>query len=192
MEESQIQALYRLQSRLLTLKLLPRIGWLQRGLRDTESIAEHSFSVAALALLVGNMYPQLDQGKLLSIALIHDISEALVGDLPASARRLFGAEAKHAAERLALEELVGDLQQASDYVSLWVEYAQGSSPEARLVKALDRLELLAQALAYEQAGSRSLDEFWADGVAENEEFPIVPALAHRLRTERWRLIEGRV
>jgi putative hydrolase of HD superfamily len=190
MDETQILALYRLQSRLLTLKLLPRTGWLQRGIHNAESIADHSFSVAALALLVGDLYPHLDRGRLLSIALLHDMSEALVGDLPASARRLFGSDAKQAAEQLALEELVAGLPQAHDYLALWLEYAQGSSPEARLVKALDRLELLAQALAYEQAGSRSLDEIWASVVLEDDEFPVVPLLARHLRDARHRLVGG--
>lgn len=181
--EAQIATLYELQSRLMTLKLLPRTGWLQRGQRDPESIAEHSFAVAALALLVGDLIPGIDRGRLLAIALLHDIAEALIGDLPASARRLFGAGAKHEAERKAMAELFAGLPSADEYLALWEEYAAGDSREARLVKALDRVEMLAQALAYERAGARSLGEFWEDRNGWSEEFPLVRALADQLFAE---------
>jgi len=183
MDDRDLAALSDLQARLLSLKLLPRTGWLQRGQRDPESIAEHSYAVAALALLVGDMHPGLDRGRLLAIALLHDTAEALVGDLPASARRLFGAEAKQIAERKAMLELFGALPAGDDYLALWEEYVRGSSSEARLVKALDRLEMLAQALAYERAGSRAMGEFFEGGAAWADEFPIVRALAERVLAE---------
>ncbi len=188
MNDQALTALYRLQNRLLTLKLLPRTGWLQRGISNPESIAEHSFGVAMLALLVGDSLPNLDRGRLLTIALLHDLAEALIGDLPASARRFFGAEAKYTAERAAMEELLADLPQAADYLALWDEYVQGSSVEARLVKTLDRLEMLSQALAYERAGSRALHEFWSDAEQWGAEFPAVRVLADQLIAEREQLL----
>lgn len=185
--EAQIATLYELQSRLMTLKLLPRTGWLQRGQRDPESIAEHSFAVAALALLVGDLIPGIDRGRLLAIALLHDIAEALIGDLPASARRLFGAGAKHEAERKAMAELFAGLPSADEYLALWEEYAAGDSREARLVKALDRVEMLAQALAYERAGSRAMGEFWGEANGLGAEFPVVRTLTERLCAAREQL-----
>lgn len=49
--------------RLLSLKLLPRTGWLQRGVRDVESIAEHSYGVAVLCLLIGDQIAGIDRGR---------------------------------------------------------------------------------------------------------------------------------
>jgi putative hydrolase of HD superfamily len=190
MNDHSLTALYHLQNRLLTLKLLPRTGWLQRGVHNPESIAEHTFGVAMLALLVGDTLPGIDRGRLLTIALLHDMAEALVGDLPATARRLFGAETKYAAERGAMEELLADLPQAAEYLALWDEYVCGGSVEARLVKALDRLEMLSQALAYERAGSRALHEFWHDAEDWSDEFPAVRALADQLIAERKQLLGG--
>jgi putative hydrolase of HD superfamily len=184
MDDQAFAALAALQGRLQTLKLLPRTGWLQRGLRDVESVAEHSFGVVALALFVGDLHASLDRGRLLAIALVHDLAEALVGDLPASASRLIGKAAKHEAERKAMLELLGNLLQGDRYVELWEEYSRGASPEARLVKALDRLEMLGQALAYERAGARNLAEFWEELDGWGEEFPIVRALAEQLLDER--------
>jgi putative hydrolase of HD superfamily len=188
MDDQRITALYDLQSRLMSLKLLPRTGWLQRGMRNVESIAEHTFAVAALALLVGDQQPGIDRGRLLAIALLHDIAESLIGDLPASARRLFGAAAKREAERRAMVELFTGLPQVEEYLELWDEYCTGGSKEARLVKALDHVEMLAQALAYERAGSRALNEFWEDEGALANEFPLVRELTARLYAERDKLM----
>lgn len=179
-----------IHSRLLTLKLLPRTGWLQRGLTNVESIAEHTFSLASLALIVGDQIPGLDRGKTLAIALLHDMAEALVGDLPFSARRLFGADVKQEAERRGMIEMIQELphDQVNMYMQLWEEYAQGTSCEARLVKQLDRVEMLSQALAYERAGSRVMGEFWED-IEEgwSDEFPVVSDIVTHLIAERQRL-----
>jgi putative hydrolase of HD superfamily len=185
MNEKDIERIVHLHTRLITLKLLPRTGWLQRGMMNVESIAEHTFSVASLALMVGDIHADMDRGRVLAIALLHDIAEALVGDLPFSARRLFGAEAKQQAERRAMIELLEGLPQADEYLALWEEYVEGSSREARLVKQLDRVEMLAQALAYERAGHRAMAEFWED-IDDwwSEEFPAVQAMIKRLISER--------
>jgi len=181
MHDQTPQALLQLYTQVATLKLLPRTGWLQRGVANPESIAEHTFGVAALALLIGDTVAGLDRGKLLAIALLHDMAEALLSDLPASARRFIGVERKHEAERRALEEMLARLESREEYVALWAEYAQGSSAEARLVKALDRIEMLAQALAYERAGNRAMAEFWEDAAGGwGEEFPILRCLADQL------------
>lgn len=191
MDNEHAATIIDLHARLITLKLLPRTGWLQRGMINVESIAEHTFSLATLALIVGDLQPEMERGKLLSIALLHDIAEALVGDLPFSARRLFGADVKQQAEQRAMVEMLSGLPQASIYLNLWTEYAEGTSREARLVKQLDRVEMLSQALAYERAGSRVMGEFWEDiETGWSDEFPLVRALVDRLLTERNRLNNG--
>lgn len=188
MNEPTLAALHLLQSRIQTLKLLPRTGWLQRGMREVESIADHSFGVASLALVVGDLHPHLDRGRVLAIAIVHDMAEALIGDLPASASRLIGKAAKSEAERRAMHELFADHPLCGQYVALWEEYSTAASAEARLVKALDRLELLAQTLAYERVGTRNLDEFWTDCHIWSDEFPLVRAMAERLCAEHEALL----
>ena len=185
MHEQTLPALLALCSQVAALKSLPRTGWLQRGVVGAESVAAHTFGVAVLALAIGDTIAGLDRGRLLAIALIHDFAEALLGDLPASARRLLGAEVKRAAERRAVAELFGGLPARDAYLALWEEYSAGASAEARLIKELDRVEMLAQALAYERAGSHALDEFWA-GAAEgwSDEFPAVRAIALTLLAQR--------
>jgi putative hydrolase of HD superfamily len=177
-----LMALY---TQIATLKLLPRTGWLQRGVPNPESVAEHTFGVATLALLIGGTIDGLDRGKLLAIAMLHDLAEALLSDLPASAKRFIGAAHKHAAERSALEEMLARLPNRDEYLALWDEYAHGCSREARLVKGIDRVEMLAQALSYERAGSRALGEFWEDiEDGWGDEFPILGALAAEILERR--------
>jgi putative hydrolase of HD superfamily len=181
MHDTIARNLLALYNQVATLKLLPRTGWLQRGVAQPESVAEHTFGVAALALLAGDAVGDLDRGKLLAIAVLHDMAEALMSDLPASAKRFIGADRKHDAERRALEELFARLPGREEYVGLWEEYAGGCSREARLVKGLDRVEMLAQALAYERAGSRALAEFWEDAEGGwSDEFPILRELAEQM------------
>ena len=168
-----------------TLKLLPRTGWLQRGVPNAESVAEHTFGVTALALLIGDTIDGLDRGRLLAIAMLHDLAEALMSDLPASAKRFIGAAHKHDAERSALEEMLAKLPNRAEYLVLWDEYAHGCSREARLVKGIDRIEMLAQALGYERAGSRALGEFWEDiEDGWGDEFPILRELATEILERR--------
>ncbi len=185
MHEPPAHELLTLYSQLATLKLLPRTGWLQRGVASAESVAEHTFGVVALALFVGDMIAGLDRGKLLAIALLHDMAEVYLSDLPASARRLLGSAGKHAAERRAVQELLAALPNQAEYLALWSEYSAGSSAEARLIKGLDRIEMLAQALLYERAGNRGLAEFWAGAERDwGDEFPILEALAAQLLARR--------
>ena len=177
MDDRHATTIFELSNRILTLKLLPRTGWLQRGMSNVESIAEHTFAVASLAMFIVDLYPQLDRGKILAIAMLHDMAESLVSDLPYSARRFFGSLVKQEAERKAMIELFQGLPQAEEYLDLWAEYTEGRSPEARLVKLLDRMEMLLQALAYERAGSRTMGEFWEmDDTDWSEEFPLVRSI----------------
>jgi putative hydrolase of HD superfamily len=155
------------------LKRLDRTGWVLRGFANgTESVASHSFGVSVTAMLLADEL--LAQGvavnveKVLRIALLHDWAEARVGDMPRTATLYFGSEARKQAETAAFSDLTEPLDQDGQtavYSSLYHEYEERSTLEARLVKAADVIDLLVQALALERAGGRGLDEFWE--VAEN-------------------------
>lgn len=174
-----------------TLKRVPRAGWLLRGVPDVESVADHSYGVAltALALMetlnAGGDLPQpLDRGRVLTIALLHDLAESQLTDLPGPALRHIPRSVKHAAEAAVMEELVAALPSAESLMGLWSEYETGSSPEGRLVRDADRLEMMVQCLRYERAGSRGLDEFWAAIDEAPWHFRLCERLYKRLRTER--------
>ena len=64
----------------LQLKRLRRTGWIDRGVSDPESSADHSWGVALLAWLLARDYPDLDRERVLLLGLIHDLPEAVAGD----------------------------------------------------------------------------------------------------------------
>jgi 5'-deoxynucleotidase YfbR-like HD superfamily hydrolase len=165
-----IQALIELQR----LKRLERTGWTLRGLAPgAESVAAHSYGVTVAAMMLADEVRSrgvlLDVERLLRMALLHDWAEARVGDMPRTGGQYFGADTRRRAERAAFDDIVKGLGRKieADYSALHEDYEHRASLEARLVKAADIIDLLVQALAFERAGVRGLDEFW-EGVAERD------------------------
>jgi putative hydrolase of HD superfamily len=158
-----------LLSAISDLKSLPRTGWLLAGVTLPESVADHTCGVALLALALAgeiNADPAaqgldapLDAGRATAIALVHDLAEYAVTDLPRRATALIGAQAKHAAERRALEELLAGQAGGGALLACWEEYDAGATPEALLVRDADKLDMLHQALRYRRRGHTNLGEF---------------------------------
>jgi putative hydrolase of HD superfamily len=109
-----------------------------------ESTAEHTWRLCLMALVLGEQLEGLDSGRLLRICLVHDLAEALTGDIPATAGQQKGS--KSAAEREALATLTAPLPAAArDAISaLWEEYEAGTTREGRIAKGLDKLETILQ------------------------------------------------
>jgi putative hydrolase of HD superfamily len=124
------------------LKETERHAWTSGGRR--ESVAEHTWRLCLMAMLVADEYPQLDFGRLIRLCIVHDLGEAIGGDVPAPAQE--DDPAKTARERRDLGELVRPLapRLRSGILALWEEYEEGRTPEARLAKALDKLETILQ------------------------------------------------
>lgn len=141
----------------LGLKDVARAGWVLRGLDHPESVAAHSWGVAWLVLAL--LPPELDRGRALAYAVLHDLPEVRAGDIvPADG---VGAEEKHRRELEGLRGLLAGLPRGPELVRTWEAYEAQADPEARFVRQLDRLDMALQAAAY--GASRGLDpsEFWA-------------------------------
>jgi putative hydrolase of HD superfamily len=156
------------------LKRLERTGWTLRGLAPgAESVAAHSFGVTIAAMMLADELrargESVDVERLLRMALLHDWAEARVGDMPRTGGEYFGADSRRRAERAAFDDIVRGLGAKIEalYSELHEAYEHRAGIEARLVKAADIIDLLVQALAFERAGVRGLDEFW-EGVAERD------------------------
>lgn len=135
----------------LHLKQTYRKGWLERGLSEAhcESVAEHTFGVAMLALLLGRNRPELNLEKVLRLALIHDLGEAHVGDLTPS-DAVPKAE-KTAREEVAVDAILAHFSDSAELKSDWQEYEDQKTSEARFVKQLDRLEFALQGALFRDA-----------------------------------------
>ena len=149
------------------LKNLPRTGWRFRGIKDAESIADHCYRVSLLSMILADVLTEqevpLDVEKVMRLALLHEVAEARIGDLPFPALKYISEEVKTTGERAAVESMFehfGPLQQK--YMQLWEEFEKGTSIEGKLVRAADKLELMIQVLEYEKIGYRSLDKFWTN------------------------------
>jgi 5'-deoxynucleotidase YfbR-like HD superfamily hydrolase len=117
---------------------------------ERESVAEHTWRLCLMALVLRPEFPDVDFAKLVKICVIHDLGEAIHGDVPApeQARRvaLGDVAGKAADERRDLLELLAPLPAAirDEITGLWDEYEAAESPEARLAKGLDKLETIMQ------------------------------------------------
>lgn len=142
------------------LKTTPRTGWHLRGVPAPESVADHVFGTSFVVLVLMEMSEEpLDREKVLLLALVHDLAESVVSDIPRTATGLLPEGAKARAEDAALAQMVGDLPLAGRLRDLAAEYAAGESAEARLVHDADSLEFLLQALVYmETTGTRRLED----------------------------------
>ena len=142
------------------LKQLYRQGWLQYGLQKEicESVAEHSFAVTVLALFIADSYfPNLDQKKVIVMALLHDFGEIYAGDLtPVNNLTL---EEKYSKEQQSIQKVLSKLPQGEKYIALWEEFEKGESPEARFIKQIDKLEMGLQAHLYENLEMETRSRF---------------------------------
>ena len=149
------------------LKNLPRTGWRFRGIKDAESVADHCYRVSLLSMILADVLAEqgvpLDMEKVMRLALLHEVAEARIGDLPFPTLEYIPKDVKETGERAAVESMFehfGPLQEK--YIQLWEEFEEGTSIEGKLVRAADKLELMIQVLEYEKIGYRSLDKFWTN------------------------------
>ena len=174
-----------------SLKRMPRSGWLMRDVPHVESVAEHSYGVALVALGLADALAaddgaghSLDLEKVLVMALLHDLAEVRLTDLSLRATRLISEEVKSQAEASAMADLLAPLNTADRLKDLWQAFEDQTSPEGRLVRDADKLEMMIQCLRYEQSGSRGLDEFWQTMDARQWHYPISTDLYRRLKAMR--------
>lgn len=110
-----------------------------------ESSADHSWRLGLLAMVCAPLLDaSIDVEKMLKLSIIHDLGEAISGDIPA----IYQTEDDQKAlrERQAMQEIVTGLSECTkcEFLQLWDEYEQGSTFEARIIKGLDKLETLMQ------------------------------------------------
>jgi putative hydrolase of HD superfamily len=138
-----------------------RAGWLLRGVPYPESVAAHSHFMSLMALFVVDAYPdRFDRDRVLAMALIHDVAEARLMDVPMPYADAYLKDAKAQAEQTVCEELFAGLPGA--YAALHAELVDAQTPEARLVRGLDKAQMMVKALMYERDGCAGLDEFWTN------------------------------
>lgn len=119
-----------------------RTSWTSSGQR--ESTASHTWRLCLMAVVLEHELPPIDIARLLKICIVHDLGEAIGGDIPAIHQD--SSAPKAARERQDLLTLLAPLPEATqgEIVALWDEYEAAATPEAQVAKALDKLETLLQ------------------------------------------------
>jgi putative hydrolase of HD superfamily len=152
-------------------------------------------STAALSQSVSSSSSEVlyDQNKCIKMALVHDLAESTVGDITPHCG--VSDHDKHARELQAMTDLTtkltmlggGNSVTGQEILNLWKEYEEGTSNEARLVKDMDKLEMILQALEYENDGQngKSLDGFF-DSTRGKWRTPIGEAWGKEIESRRRR------
>ena len=161
----------RLVDAIQALKNMSRTGWMQHGLRIAESVAEHSFESALLALELASA-AGMDAEKAAVLALVHDVPEAIMGDMPK-----WSSERVRRVDEEAMREIKSD-----KIGELFREFEEGRSNEAKIARLCDLLATNIQARRYMKQGY---------DMAEIEE-KTRREIAEMLEDDVFRPIRGRV
>nr|CAD2153641.1 unnamed protein product [Meloidogyne enterolobii] len=132
------------------LKHLKRTGWVMYAVAECETVASHMYRMAILSMSLAECRKDLDIDKCVRMALVHDIGEAIIGDITPNCG--VSVEKKYIIEKQAVEQISTYVPASigENWTQLWLEYAEACTPEAKAVKQLDKLDFLAQALSYEE------------------------------------------
>jgi putative hydrolase of HD superfamily len=135
------------------LRLLQRM-WSRFQTPDFANVAEHHFRVAWIALIIAEHEQGVDHGKLLKMALAHDIPESRAGDLD-YVSRLYAE--RH--EDKAMADMLDGTALAPEIVDLWLDYENLASIEAKIVKDADYIDVDAELAEQRARGNTGIYEF---------------------------------
>lgn len=140
------------------LKTIPRTGWIDSGVKNPESVADHSYRTAVASMVLGDSLG-LDTLKMLRMALLHDLAEAETGDITPMQKQSNHSMLENQAMKKILSVLPEPLR--DQYWETWQEYQAMKTPESVLVHDADKIEMLLQASEYKETDpDANLDRFY--------------------------------
>lgn len=162
------------------LERVPRTGFAMSGVDAPEDVAAHTAGVAAASLMIADRVSEpVDRARILTMALLHDIGETRTGDVPLVSK----TEDDDRREAAAADEIVEPLPAC--YAEALREYRGQETLEARIVKAADKLQMMAKILEYEADGRGDLEAFWGNARNFNDaELPPARDLFDAVRARR--------
>jgi len=169
------------------LKRIGRKGWVSWAkVKRPESVADHSFRSALLAMCLSDMRG-LDTEKMVRMALLHDVHEALIGDYDYFDKKRIGQNELDTREVTAINSVFSVLPQTirEKYVLLADEYHRQQTEDAKLIRDVDSIEMVMQALEYEEEGydRDRLQTFW-DSVGSRLKDPDLKKMFKLLEEDR--------
>jgi len=160
----EVEAILTFLSSISRMKAIPRSGWISHGvgLQDVESVADHSFSTCALALLLADLEQKrgagVDVERVLRLAVLHDMSESLTFDISKGYLQYLGQRGEAIKKELDqaawkhLADGIEDLSLRRAYTRLQAEFVAEKTTESKIVHAADSLDVLLQVIEYRRRG----------------------------------------
>ena len=139
------------------LKKIPRAGWLSCGvpLNEVKTVALHTLDTAVISMLLVDLFKSksynIDCEKVLKIALIHDLPETRIGDIPLPNKKYFnGKENLKKFEENALLDILSEFDVSSEYLELWK--GKGKGIEGEIVDIADLMSILFEQIELKNRG----------------------------------------
>jgi len=185
------------------LKEMPRTGWVLRGVKNPETVAEHIFGVVFLIWLLGEKKSLNNMERAIKIALLHDICEVYAGDMTpfyyyvkpprklkseAERKKLYDkwvrlskkekekrGRKKFTIEKKSLLKLIKDLKYSikKEILACWYDYEKRTSREGKFAKQIDVIETLIQSIVFFGPEERIGGSCWWEGAEEIVEDPLL-------------------
>lgn len=169
-------------------KRLLRSGWLREKVKDPESVAEHSFRVSVLAMVLSDKLGyELDRNKLIKMAILHDLGEVITGDLVTERHDVIDLkkrDEKEKAEREGIRQIFDKVGLADEYVKIFDEMIGRTTPEAKVFWQFDKLEMGLQALEYEEEQGKDLEEFFENVELYHVRDPLLIEIFKEIKGQR--------
>ena len=154
-------------------------AWKQLLNLNGANLAEHTLRVIWIAATIAK-YEKVDIGKVVKMALVHDVGESRTGDAHYVAKMYTERD-----EEKAIEDVFEDTGLAEEFVNLWKEYEKRESPESKIVKDADSLDVEFELQEQAAKGSKLKEEWQKD----REEF-VYPALHTKTGKRIWEEISS--
>lgn len=150
MAEEGLPAVARFLYEAGTLKAAKRTGWWMAGVRDPESVAEHSWRTALIASIIAKL-EGADPARAAFLAVWHDSQETRTGDVNHLGKKYTQGEVDPRA--ITADQVAGFPQElAQAVVEVVAEYEEQESPEAVCARDADKLECMIQGVEYRSQG----------------------------------------
>ena len=137
--------------KVLELKNVQRRGWKEKlEINNPESVADHVYSTAIMSMILSDL-EGLNTEKIIRMALLHDLSESITGDIiPDDMTKDEKVNKENHAMKQILQNLPGKISKS--YFEIWNEYQKKSTQESLLLHDIDKLEMALQAKFYQNKG----------------------------------------
>ena len=179
------------------LKVEKREGWRRFGISHGESISDHMYRMSILTMLAPpSLSSRINVPHCTKMALIHDMAEALVGDLtpvdgvPKVEKNRREAETMDYISNNLLGKVHGGVP-GRDIRQIWQEYEDSATLESQFVHDVDKVELILQMVEYERTHNCALDLSEFSWVAKRLCLPEMKEWAQEILDEREALWESK-